>query len=124
LSEAFEFAGEMVQSTLSAVYLHLAQDVHYDDLELELSIYGKDGPGSAPILNEVITDVDELLVTPGSDGAIAASPRKVMEIFSGDVRRLLADRGIKITWNHGWRTEVAIDPLSPDNDGRLLPEER
>lgn len=60
LTEEFELAGEKLENDLSAVNLYLCKDVHYDEFEFEIFIFGKDGPDSAPIINHLI-DVEELL---------------------------------------------------------------
>ncbi|MBU0484548.1 MAG: hypothetical protein KKB30_08560 [Proteobacteria bacterium] len=60
LTEEFDLAGEVLEDSLSAVHLYLYKDVHFDELEMEVFIFGADGPDSDPIINHFV-EVDELL---------------------------------------------------------------
>ena len=123
LADQFERADENIKTSLSVIALNLCKNVHYDDYELEISIFGEDGPDSFPIINEIIPDADDILSIQKNDKKETVNPKSVIKMFE-EVSRLMVERKVIIVWNRDWQTETIIDPLFPEKCGTLLVEER
>lgn len=101
LSEKFERAGESLEESLSGINLNMWKDVHYEDFNMQVSFFGEDGPDSNPVVDETVSDFDELLNHQESDLAVTIHPELIIGLFDQDLRQLLSKRQVKIIWNQG-----------------------
>ena len=124
LSEEFERAGENLAESVSGINLTMWKDVHYDDFEMQVSFFGEDGPDSNPVVDETLSNLDELLNDQDSDQETSINPNLIIGLFDQELRQLLTKRQVKIIWNQGWQSETVIDPQHPENCGMLLVEDQ
>lgn len=120
LKENFAQVDEDVLVDLTAIKISAILDVHYNDIELTVEIYGKGGTEDSPILSEKVTGLsgtsgaeidDELL-----EAGLSIQPTLILALFDQPTRQLLASRGIGIIWNDEWPSRAEIDPISPDSN--------
>jgi hypothetical protein len=112
LADEFEQAGEDLHADLSAVSISAIRDVHYDDVEITVEVFGRDGADGPPIVCETI----------GADLPMAQAA--AVGFFDVESRELLSRKGIAITWNPEWPSRTEINPMQPDPAGVLLPEDQ
>ena len=121
LEQAFADAEECLTEDLSAARITLIRDVHYDDYELEILIYGQNGTiEDAPIVQHTQTIPDEFLI----DTMLEIKPDMVIAFFDADIRQMLIARHIPIEWNTGEASAQVIDLKGFDPALRLLAEDR
>ena len=113
LEKAFEDVDERFPEDLSAVRLTFIRDVHFDDYDLEIFIYGQhSGLDDAPVVHTGLSNPEAFLV----DGTPEIKPEMVIEIFDEKIQRLLIKRGIPIEWNAGEASAQVIDLTGFDPD--------
>ncbi|WP_373501541.1 hypothetical protein [Desulfococcus sp.] len=106
LEKAFEDVDERFPEDLSAVRLTYIKDVHFDDYELEIFIYGQNsGLDDAPVVHSGISNPENFLV----DGTPEIKPEMVIAVFDEKIQHLLIERGIPIEWNAGESSAQVID---------------
>lgn len=120
LEKAFEEVDERFPEDLSAVRLTCIKDVHFDDYELEIFIYGQNsGLEDAPVVHSGISNPENFLV----DGTPEIKPEMVIEIFDEQIRQLLIEHRIPIEWNAGESSAQVIDLTGFDPNLLLEPED-
>jgi len=89
LSEEFERAGENLAKSLSGINLTMWKDVHYDDFEMQASFFGEDGPDSNPVVDEIVSNLDELLDHQDSDQEASIHPELIIGMFDQALLRFI-----------------------------------
>lgn len=120
---AFAEGGEVFPADLSAVAVTLTKDVHYDnDVTLSVAVYGKEGMDGAPLWEREHRGKAHLLAADSVEEAGWVGASLVRSLFSPDLGRALAERGVSISVNPGWPSAVEVHPLDDGQDVRVMPE--
>lgn len=121
LERAFDMSDEDLHTDLSAIRISMIRDVHYNDVELHVLIFGQDGCDEEDAVAALWIDPDVV----GASGELAdggIEPSRLRAIFSEEVLSMVATRSIPVQWlcDDGESMTVSLTP-GEGNGIRLLP---
>ncbi len=121
LEQAFATAEEDLENDLSVIRISMIRDIHYDNIELYVAVFGKEsGEDDAPIA-EIWVEPDAVGTEEEfNNGGVETS--RLRAIFSKDTFHLILGLNVLIQWlcEDGDLMTVSLFP-GEDSGIRLLP---
>ena len=125
LADAFSDVGEALEYDVSAVRVALFRDVHFDDFQMEVQVFGRDSAtDDAPVYHKAFSPSDAGMDEDRMRTGEPIDPQTVLDLFNGRFLRLLVEKGVFVEWNSGEESEAIICPAGGDHSPILRPEDR
>lgn len=109
----FRSVGEKI-SQLSLIKFELVNDVHWQELEFNLMIFGSGDPAVECPVMEIRLDPESLLVEGHQSQCV--SVRKLSALFDEKLKETVKRMNVTVVSNQGDPTEKVIDLSSPGDD--------